>query len=330
MIRQNVRDEEPPIERKKPKRKAEKQNGWPPRWTGFRGKTVWDWLQLLIIPLVLVVIGLAFDIRQQGIEDRRAERERELEKQRAQDEALQAYLDQMSTLLLEKDLRNSEEDSEVRTLARARTLTVLEGLDPSRKSLVIQFLEEAKLIQSKDEDPPIMYLTGADLSGARLGSIDLRGAVLVEANLSDAYLRLADMKGVALPAANLSNADLWGADMDSALLLETDLSGANLRSADLPNAVLLGTDLSSASLVSTDLSDADLSDANLSGANLDTANLSGANLSEANLRGANLFFADLSDANLRGAEGVTREELVQDTGGDLGGATMPNGQKYEE
>src|SRR5215217_2211079 len=29
-------------------------------WTGFRGKTVWDFLQLLIVPLVLAVIGLWF------------------------------------------------------------------------------------------------------------------------------------------------------------------------------------------------------------------------------------------------------------------------------
>jgi hypothetical protein len=33
----------------------------------------------------------------------------------------------MSMLLLEKDLRASDEDSEVRTLARARTLTVLKS-----------------------------------------------------------------------------------------------------------------------------------------------------------------------------------------------------------
>jgi hypothetical protein len=56
----------------------------------------------------------------QKIENKRAEAERELAVQRAQDEALQAYLDQMSSLLLEKDLRASEEVSEVRTLARAR------------------------------------------------------------------------------------------------------------------------------------------------------------------------------------------------------------------
>jgi hypothetical protein len=90
-------------------------------WTGFQGKTVWDLLQLLIVPLALAVIGLWFaaqqDARQQQIENQRAEAERELAEQRAQDEALQAYLDQMSGLLLERDLRASEKGSEVRTLA---------------------------------------------------------------------------------------------------------------------------------------------------------------------------------------------------------------------
>ena len=102
--------------------------------------TVRDWLQLLVVPLALVVIGFLFtaqqDQRQQNIEDQRAqqaqkienqraEAERELAVQSAQDEALQAYLDQMSSLILEKDLRESKKHSEVRTLARARTLTVL-------------------------------------------------------------------------------------------------------------------------------------------------------------------------------------------------------------
>jgi hypothetical protein len=116
--------------------------------------TVRDWLQLLIVPLALVGIGFLFtmqqDARQQAIEDQRAKAERELAKQRAQDEAVQAYFDQMSNLLLEKDLRNSEQGSEVRTLARARTLSVLEGLDSSRKTAVIRFLVEAGLVWSED------------------------------------------------------------------------------------------------------------------------------------------------------------------------------------
>jgi len=114
--------------------------------------TVRDWLDLLVVPLALVVISFLFttqqDQRQQAIEDlraqqaqkienQRAEAERELAEQRAQDEALQAYLNQMSALLLERNLRESEEDSEARTLARARTLTVLGRIDPSRKTAVM-------------------------------------------------------------------------------------------------------------------------------------------------------------------------------------------------
>jgi hypothetical protein len=153
--------------------------------------TVRDWLQLLIVPFALVVIGFLFtmqqDARQQRIENQRAEAERELAEQRAQDEALQAYLDQMSSLLLEKDLRTSEEDSEVRTLARARTLTVLGRLDPSRKTAVMQFLVEAELVQRVEGTGPIIRLGGADLRGAKLSRIDLLGADLSAANLTGAF-----------------------------------------------------------------------------------------------------------------------------------------------
>src|ERR671910_2393867 len=81
-------------------------------WTGFGDKTFWDWLQLLsalAIPVVLAAAGFWFtaqqDQRQEAIEKQRAESAQEIEEQRAQDEALQAYLDQMSTLLFKEDLR---------------------------------------------------------------------------------------------------------------------------------------------------------------------------------------------------------------------------------
>src|SRR5215217_1392128 len=51
-------------------------------WTGFQGKTVWDFLQLLIVPLALAAIGFWFtaqqDARQQKIEKKRAEAEQAL------------------------------------------------------------------------------------------------------------------------------------------------------------------------------------------------------------------------------------------------------------
>jgi hypothetical protein len=188
-------------------------------WTGFRGKTLWDLLQLLIVPLVLVGIGLLFEMQQAArqealehqqlaLEDRRARAERELAEERAQDEALQAYLDQMSDLLLAKDgLRESEEGSEVRTLARTRTITVLERLeDPSRKTTIMRFLVETELVQRVEGRAPIIHLSFADLSGAPLFGADLRGANLYRA----------DLRGANLSDAVLSEADLWQADLSGA------------------------------------------------------------------------------------------------------------------
>jgi hypothetical protein len=147
----NVRDEERSVGRKALSRKPEpkRRKAWP-RWTGFRGMTVRGWVPIvgaLLIP-VMIALGTWGITWQQGkIEDSRAEAERNLAKQRAQDEALQAYLDQMSTLMLERDLRHAEVGDEIQTVARARTLTALGRLDPSSKRALMQFITEASLVQ---------------------------------------------------------------------------------------------------------------------------------------------------------------------------------------
>jgi uncharacterized protein YjbI with pentapeptide repeats len=226
-----------PVERKASDR--EHGEGKTSRW-GFRGMTVRDWLQLLIVPLALVVIGFLFtmqqDARQQQIENQRAEAERMLAEQRAQDEALQAYLDQLSGLLLEKDLRKSEGGSEVRTLARARTATVMQRLDADGNRNVMRFLDEAGLTEVGQSS--IRLLAGADLRGARLEGIDLAGTDLNDATLSGADLSKANLLDAYLRGTELSDADLSKANLRYADLIEADLSGADLSGADLTEANL--------------------------------------------------------------------------------------------
>jgi uncharacterized protein YjbI with pentapeptide repeats len=245
-------------------------------WTGFGesshpksdsqevqpGKTLWDWLQLLIVPLALALIVVVWstvqeDQRQQQIEDirarqaqrieaQRAEAQRELAVQQAQDEALQAYLDVMKELLLEQDLRDSGPDSNARAVANVQTLLILEQVDSVRKTVVLRLLTDSHLI---DTDAPLI-----------------------------------ETSTLSLQEANAEGRDLT----------DTDLSGADLDRADLRGA-----------------------------------DLSRANLSYASLIRADLSRAVLAEADLRGAKGVTNEQLEQQAR-SLEGATMPNGQKYED
>jgi hypothetical protein len=197
------------------------------RW-GFRGMTVRNWLEILIVPMVLVGIGLLFEMQQAEREDRRADAEQELAEQRAKDEALQAYLNQkMSTLLIEKDLRSSAEDSEVRSLARVRTLTVLRRLDPGRKADVMYFLMEAELIQRVEGSGPIIKLAGADLSGTDLSAVQV-------SIIHDKFYNVT--RGVSLVGADLRAADLSGANLNEAQITDQMLfAAASLEGATMPN-----------------------------------------------------------------------------------------------
>jgi uncharacterized protein YjbI with pentapeptide repeats len=317
------------VGQKKLVRKAEPPSkrgiAWP-RWTGFRGKTVWDFLQLLIVPLMLVAIGLVFslqqDARQQRVEDQRAQAERELAEQRAQDEALQAYLDQMSQLMLERKLLDAEPGDPVHTLAQARTSTVILRLDAEHNESVTRFLINSGLAVSGEASARL--LRKITLSDATLSHTFLPNADLSDVNLSGADLANADLSHTFLPNTDLSDANLSGADLANAVVGDPDLSGANLSGANLASVFLLDANLSRADLGGAHLPNASLENANLRGHDLSDTYLFNANLIEADLREA-----DLSGADLEKADGITNEELEQQAA-SLEGATMPNGQKYED
>jgi len=121
------------------------------------------------------------------------------------------------------------------------------------------------------------------------------------------------LSGVDLSGAKLSGVDLSGVDFQDAKLIGTDFIGANISranfaGADLSGADLIRADLSRANLSRTNLRDADLSGVNLIGANLRDAKLNGVNLIGANLRDAKLNGADLSNADLTE---ITWDEYTQ-------------------
>jgi len=216
-----------------------------PHWLGFGrytdpngefhpAKTLWDWMDLLVVPLVLA-IGVYWLNRQEREaerkpEERRARNESEMAADRERQNALQAYLDHMTHLILEKKLQTSGPDSEIRDIARARTLTVLRALDGKRKGMLVQFLCESGLIDRGEKEPPV-YLYGADLQEADLRGADLSGTNLVYVDLSHANLRRSD-----LSEADLSLANLTGADLRSAFLIRTTLSQAIITNEQLAQA----------------------------------------------------------------------------------------------
>ncbi len=284
------------------------------KWAGF-DKPLYDWMQLLIIPVALAVVAVWFNRidkkNELTIAQKRADDERALAIDNQQEAALQGYLDRMQELLLHEKLRASEPGDEVRNVARVRTLTMLYQLDSRRTTYMLAFLRESGLL-TEDSTRSIVALNNAllsrvdlhdvdfnhvDLREADLSGADLRGANLGKANLNGADLSKANLSGADLFESDLGKANLSGADLSKANLGKTNFRGANLSGADLRGAFLFRTNLSGA-----DLLGASLRKANLFGATLIRASLKETDLREASLREVDLFGSDLSGANLSEAE----------------------------
>ena len=304
-------------------------------------KTLWDWMTLLLAPATLALLGFLFQWSQEKAKrekdeldkardrekdelDRARDKEKdELDKARDADQqreqALQTYFDQLSALLVDKQLKKLlpaknatvamnvqiEEGANASNITetvatkselsidaeaaldvvKARTLSLLRMFDQDipRKASVLSFLADADLLNQLDLD-----LSGISLEGANLKKVNFSACTLRCANLQNT-----DLSGTDLSGANLCNANLHSANLSSADLSGTDLNGANLSGANLYNA-----NISGANLYSADLSNAKLGVANLSGADLSNAKLDCAKLSFANLSGSDLYNADLSNANL--------------------------------
>ena len=202
-------------------------------WTGFEGKRLWDWLKLLIVPVVLGIVAF-------GLQECAKQGDQELADDQARQETLAKYVEQMNDLLIDKKLRENNSNPEVFIIAQLATATTLRELDVKRQDLLFQFLRTANLYNPPEEKGALLrgiVLNFADLNFADLNFANLNFANLSYAKLIQAKLIQAKLSHANLSHANLSQANLSQANLSQANLSQVNLKEANLKEADLSNVI---------------------------------------------------------------------------------------------
>ena len=104
-------------------------------WTAIGEKSGFDFAQLLVVPFAVAGLGLWFQMTINASS-------RASDTDRAREGALQAYLDGMTSLIIDGRLGLEEEQPGVGVLAKVHTVTVLSTLNRDRKHVVLRFLRE--------------------------------------------------------------------------------------------------------------------------------------------------------------------------------------------
>lgn len=245
-------------------------------WTGFGhcitqkqedtevrpSKTLWDWMNLLIVPFVLAIGGILYSRVEKQIEQNRND-------ENIQETVLSTYLERISSLLLENNLGDEDIHTPARDVALGWTMMVMPRLNGRRKGVALQFLYGSNLLNKEN---PILTLGDVNLDGISLNAwlegIYLNGASMKNADLEGCYLWGSDLSATYLEGANLEKANLGEINLENAFL-----EGANLKTFSI-SGNLKGVRLKNADLRGTDLSCVDLSEADLEGAKVTQEQLS--------------------------------------------------------
>lgn len=282
---------------------------------GFNGKTLMDWIELLIIPVTLAIaVYLLNNFDKQRENERATDQKRE--------DALQHYIDKVTEILRSN---NQLSDKDI-TSIKIRTLTVLRMLNGERKAHIIKFLFEAGLICNRTitrrkggNDEKIQEYALLSLAGADLSYINLEKANFYI--IDDGRPEVATQSKIDLSGADLTGANFQDADIRGANFIKAKLKAANLKNVHATFSTFRGSDLSEAMLTSSYFGAVDFSGAKLArtqcrktnfgdsnffnssyheygNAFVDKTDFSGANLTYANFLDANIFPEQLKKARL--------------------------------
>ncbi len=223
---------------------VEQQESNAMRTTSARSpKTLWDWLQLLLVPVILLAgilwLGIEQNQDNQQLIQQQHATSTSVAAQQQQDALLANYQDQITDMMLHDNLLKAQTISPVSQVAQIRTLSVFRQANPDSKALLMRFLYDTNLINN---DFHIISMRGVDVTNAHLQNLDLRDTYLSGVDLHASYMQSINLSFATLLFVDLSGTNLHGADLHATDLHNVDLTGANLSDANLKDSVGLTND----------------------------------------------------------------------------------------
>jgi hypothetical protein len=225
--------------------------GW--EWTGFLGKTLWDWMKLLIVPIILALGGILIT----QMDRLNSSRAQQLDRERLE----------LARVQTQQQTENARREFEITRRGQV-TERFTQAIDKlGSESVEVRLGGIYSLEWTAQEDRiyhwPIMEVlttyirTRAPRKRERdaehaYPDPDIQAILTVIGRRSKYHRELEyghiDLHATDLKLAVLSGANLSGANLSDANLSEADLSEANLRGATLTNADLTGTLLAAATM----------------------------------------------------------------------------------
>lgn len=199
-------------------------------------KTLWDWLDLLIIPASIGLIGWLY-------KDYEKSKDEKKEQENKYSEILESYFKAISDLITKENLLDINNNNTSKKIARSRTILAIENLDGERKGQVLQFLFELDLIDTNKID-----LLGANLANIQCDGIVLKNLTINGVHFGNSSFENSFLENCKFIACDFSNSTFLGASFQNVDFSYSKLNNCNFQYIDLTTLNLEGVELHRANI----------------------------------------------------------------------------------
>lgn len=226
-----------------------------PEWMGFcstndkgipNPKLLWDWLDLLIIPSSVALVGWIYKEFEKSKDAKK-------EYENKQNETLDSYFRIISDLIIKDNLLDNNLNNDSKIIARTRTIVAIENLSGDRKGQVLQFLHESNLIRNNVVDLVGGNFRNSEVSGIVLKGIAIKGVYFCKSEFVKTYLQNTDFSGCDFSETNFDSSSLENTNLSYTKLLKCKLTNIDLTTVNFEGADLTNADLSNSKILQTQL-----------------------------------------------------------------------------
>lgn len=268
--------------------------GYQIKWMGFAGKTLWDWLEIAVVPIFIAGSVFFFDFIQKRNDILSSQRELENQKELSREQFSRDQFDSFLSYFQDYGgrLRDGAGTHEAQVI-KFKTRAMFRTMSAFWIGEVFDFLSQSSIVRVIPDIFDENEFKEVNISHAALRNVSMKDVRFFDCTaqqvvLSGGIFRTVLFNGTRISGGNFSNASFRNVRFDNC-----DLTGLQCNSI-----VMASTDFLNCILVRGRFSNGIFQSCLLQGVTLDFANIDGAAIRNINLRKCSLISTDFSSVEL--------------------------------
>lgn len=282
-----------------------------------QSKTLWDWLQLLLVPIILILGGFWLNRSESrhSLEMQKSINDTNLsiEKERFEDGILNSYINDIAQMIINSDTAKLR-TNRIMAVYKIKTLTTLNRLNSERRNYLIQFLVDSKMLNYWDflSDFKNIHVSGIFFNDVSFDDFKFIGSSISSSRFFSCSIQSSKSSHSDFTSSMFNDMKINIFDISSSKFIQSSLVKVIFSECKIKDSKFYGSKIQHSSLGNSTIESSDLSCSTISNTNFSDTKFYCCDFIRSSIKDSSFIDVDFWNVNFSNTEliNVTIENLI--------------------